>query len=96
MKQNEYVVLNADDCDSLLEIVLCCQEQLEKFFQPRDDYKEFIELSIIIIGGIPPRVIQFRFPVALHRARWMATAIYAMKIWMFKSQFHLSIQDKRV
>ena len=56
----------------------------------RDDYREFIEVSIIFIGGTPSRGIHFMRPGPIHQARWMAKAIYCIKIWIFRSQFQLS------
>lgn len=53
----------------------------------RDDYKELLELTVIFLGGIPPRGIKFRYPGAVHRARWMARAIYAIKMWLFRDQY---------
>ena len=44
--------------------------------QPRGDYKELLELSIIFLGGVPPRGIRIRVPGAYHRARWMAKAVF--------------------
>lgn len=58
---------------------------LEDF--PRADYKEFLELIIIFLGGVPPRGIKFVRPGAMHLARWMAKAIYCLKILMFRNQF---------
>ena len=46
-------------------------------FQPRDDYLELFELTIIFLGATPPRGVHFRYPGALHRAHWMVRAIYA-------------------
>lgn len=54
---------------------------------PRNDYKEFLELVIIFLGGNPPLGIKFRKPGALHYARWMAKAIYSLKIVIFRNQF---------
>ena len=54
---------------------------------PRDDYKEMLELFIVLLGGeggIPK--VKFRRPGAMHRARWMARAIYAAKITLFAVQ----------
>src|SRR5688572_18931558 len=45
------------------------------------------------LGGIPPKAIQFRYQGAFHRARWMARAIYPIKMWLFKDQF--SIQQRQ-
>ena len=60
--------------------------QLEKL-QPRDDYCELLELSIVFLGGTPPRGIRFRYPGAIHRARWMGRAIYSIKMWLFRNQY---------
>ena len=66
-----------------------------KEHQPRDDYKELLELSIIFVGGIPSSGIRFKKPGACHRARWLAKIIYSMKIWMFKQQFTLTKSEEK-
>src|SRR5688572_9893882 len=53
----------------------------------RDKYKALLELTVIFLGGIPPKGIKFRCPEAFHRARWMARAIYAIKMRLFMDQF---------
>lgn len=63
-------------------------------FQPRDDYKELLELTIVFLGGVPERGIRFRAPAGLHRARWMAKAIYSLKIYLFRDEFKLSKQEE--
>ena len=40
------------------------------------------------------REILFRIPGAVSRARWMAKAIYAFKIYLFEDQFHVSKREK--
>ena len=45
---------------------------------PREDYLELIHLAAIMVGL--PVVSSIRRPGALNRARWMAKAIYALKI----------------
>lgn len=42
----------------------------------RDDYKEFLEMCIVFLGGKSD--ISFGRPGALHKARWMAKILYAM------------------
>lgn len=59
------------------------QAQLSKKF--RDDYRELIELCIIFFGGELPN-FTWKRPGAVHNARWMAKALYALKIWMFRGQ----------
>ncbi len=61
-----------------------------KVTQPRDDYRELLELAIIFLGSVPPRGIYFAAPGAMHQAQWMAKAIYTFKVWMFRSQFKLT------
>ena len=64
-------------------------------YQPRDDYRELLDLTIIFLGGTPSKGISFRAPSGLHQARWMAKAIYALKIWMFRSQFKLTKRQEK-
>jgi len=68
------------------DIIKFCISQLEKV-QPRDDYRQLLELSIVFLGGNPPRGITFQYPGAIHRARWMARAIYSLKMWLFRNQY---------
>ncbi|KAG0725627.1 hypothetical protein GWK47_038257 [Chionoecetes opilio] len=62
-------------------------------FQPRDDYRELLELSVIVLGGMPARGIRFRWPGAHHHARWMAKLIYAVKIYLFRGQANLTARE---
>ena len=70
------------------DVLSFCQDQLLQD-HPRDDYRELLELIVIFLGGIPHgrQDVSFRKPGALHRARWMARAIYGLKMWMFLPQF---------
>ena len=61
--------------------------------QLRDDYKELLEITILFLGGTPSRGFHFMAPAGMHRARWMATAIYAIKLWMFYGQFPLTKKE---
>lgn len=60
---------------------------------PRDDYREIAELAIILLGSTPPRGIKFLSPGPIHHARWMAKAIYTMKIFIFRHQFRLTQRE---
>lgn len=64
-------------------------------YQPRDDYRELLELVIIFLGGSPSRGVHFMAPGAIHNARWMAKAIYALKIYLFREQFQLTASEAR-
>lgn len=66
--------------------------------QPRDDYREFLELTILFLGGDVPNtqsgiVRKFAPPGACSEARWMMKAIYSLKIYLFREQFNLSKQQ---
>lgn len=75
----------------------CLNELYSK--QPRDDYREFLELTILFVGGQIPNtrkkntVRKFAPPAGCSNARWMVTAIYSLKIYLFRSQFKLSAQQ---
>lgn len=66
--------------------------------QPRADYRELLLLSYIFLGGknIPAT---FRSPGAAHHARWMAKALYSLKLFLFqsqvKSQIHVTARDAK-
>lgn len=68
------------------EIRKFCTDQLSKR-QIRDDYKEFLQLILMFLGGDP---VSFRTPGPTSNARWMAKGIYSVKIFMFRSQFTLN------
>ncbi|XP_050524055.1 uncharacterized protein LOC126895832 [Daktulosphaira vitifoliae] len=68
---------------------------ISKEKQFREDYRELLELSIIFLGGIPHRSILFRVPGAFHHARWMSKAIYCLKIYIFRKQFHMTAEQER-
>ena len=70
-------------------IIKFCLKCLENE-QCRDDYREFLELTIIFLGEIPPRGLSFKYPGAFHHARWMSKVIYSLKIFLFRKQFSLT------
>ncbi|KAG0730496.1 Methyltransferase-like protein 13 [Chionoecetes opilio] len=57
---------------------------------------KYLNLSLIVLGGQPLRGIRMLRPGALHRARWMAKIIYAIKIYLFRDpeQFRLTAGEK--
>lgn len=70
------------------------QNQLN-VYQPRDDYKKLLNLTIIYLGGIPEKGTSFRMQAGLHRARWMAKSIYCLKIFLFRHQFKLTKKEEK-
>jgi hypothetical protein len=82
-----------DDATDRDDIITFCTQKLA-VTQPRDDYRELLELSIIFVGGTPARARTFMKPGALHRARWMARVIHAIKLCLFHFQFHMTSSEK--
>lgn len=68
---------------------------------PRGDYKEMIELCLLVLGLSLPnstntnKQYHFRLPGAYHRARWMAKVIYCMKIYLFRNEFNLTASETK-
>lgn len=67
----------------------------EKLQEPilRNDYRELIELCILFLGGTRD-VAKIRPPGAMHQARWMARAIYSLKMFLLRAELKLSNMDK--
>lgn len=61
---------------------------------PRADYKELLQLCYIFLGGTLVETPHFRAPGAMHNARWMARAIYCLKIFLFKDQVKLTSSEQ--
>jgi len=77
-------------CDEIIKFSK--DRLLEK--QPRDDYRELLELTVIFLGGKLSNDNSFKIPGAIHHARWMAKAIYSLKIYVFREQFHLTPKEE--
>lgn len=98
IRTQEFEDINSDEINKCKfnedrdDIILFCENQL-KNYQPRDDYLELLEIILIFLGKTPPRGIKFRAPGAMHQARWMARAIYCLKIWLFRKQFTLTSKE---
>ena len=63
---------------------------------PREDYRELLELVGIFLGGVVKRMqygsynvitSPIRKPGACHRARFMASCLYILKIYFYRAQF---------
>ena len=63
--------------------------------QSRNDYLELLNLCHVFLGGSMKTNVKFRAPGAMHHARWMAKALYCMKIYMFQDQFVLTAPEKK-
>ena len=69
------------------------EEHLIKVTWPREDYREFLMLVVVSLGGTIPN-FKFRLPGPDHHARWMSKGIYVMKIWLLSKIFKLSDAEK--
>ena len=63
---------------------------------PREDYRELIELVSLFLGGVTKRVHKevavtvdpyIRKPGGHHQARFMASCLYLLKIYLFRHEF---------
>jgi len=84
-----------DSCTAVLRAQMAnfCKLAMEES-QPREDYKELLNLCMIFLGGADPADVSFRAPGAFHQARWMAKAIYSLKLFLFQHQFSLTTKEK--
>nr|CAH7719255.1 unnamed protein product [Callosobruchus chinensis] len=82
--------LNADEIEKLADLY---RSELNGVIA-RHDYRELIELSIIFLGGDEKKQFKVRPPGAMHQARWMAKAIYSLKMALLISQINLGDTDK--
>lgn len=84
--------IEASLSDIVTEITIFCKNQL-KNKNIRHDYEEFLQLCLTFIGD-RSRSFPFRAPGAMSNARWMAKVLYSFKIYMFRSQFHLTSKEE--
>lgn len=92
VKNKSILTAVENEKDAAIEFTL---KQLKRKAQPRDDYREFLELVLIFLGHVPPRGVRLLAPGAVHHARWMAKILYAFKIYMFREQFHLTAREEK-
>ena len=80
-------------CDKALEVLDWAQYNQEKGTWPRDDYRELLELLIVWLGG-DVEGFSFKRPGADHHARWLAKAIYELKLCLLMDQFIMEEKQK--
>ena len=78
------------DVDSLLSYINDKLEPKNLKLLPRCDYKEYLELALLFLGGSIDRkkgyTYQIQRPGADHHARWMSKAIYILKLSLLQHQ----------
>ena len=70
------------------------QEHLRSGTFPRDDHREMCCLIVTYLSGHLPEKYQMRRPGAASEARFMADALYILKIALLKSQLQLSGKEE--
>lgn len=51
-------------------------------------------MVLVFVGSLDGNVVGFRTPGAIHHARWMAKAIYCLKMFIFRRQFKMSKEEE--
>lgn len=85
---DDEIVANAIPPEERTEIMNFCLKNLGKQ-QYRADYKEFLELTVIFLGGTIPDY-SLRTPGPTSHARWMAKGIYMLKMFLLREQLELN------
>ncbi|ESN98417.1 hypothetical protein HELRODRAFT_176885 [Helobdella robusta] len=76
---------------------LTCFLSADSSYIPREDYKELVELCLLVLG-YPMQTdgkYHFRVPGAYHMARWMAKVIYCLKMYLFCNEFKLTATETK-
>jgi hypothetical protein len=73
-------------------LLMLGKNQLRQF-QPQDDYKKLLKLTILFLGEKPQNGIFFKVPGSVNHARWMAKALYTLKIFLFRNEFKLTLNE---
>ncbi|KAG0713566.1 hypothetical protein GWK47_015936 [Chionoecetes opilio] len=71
-------------------------QQAMKEQQVRADYAEFLNLSLLFLGGGGDQRAKFRPPGPTHHARWMGKGLYVLKIFLFPGASSVSLPRNRV
>ena len=76
-----------------LDVRSWAEEMLANRTFPRDDYKEFMELVVVSLGGKVDG-FTFKLPGPDHHARWMSKVIYNLKIKLLSNIFVMTDEEK--
>ena len=87
-KEKMWLSSNSECVDQFL-----CDQLTTK--QPRDDYSEFLQLSLVALGEEHSihGGVRFSPPGAYHHARWMAKGLHCLKILCFREQFRMNAHE---
>lgn len=68
-----------------------CKAQLNEN-QPRRDYEEFLQLILLFLGEDLGK-FSVRSPGPISHARWMAKAIYSLKMFLYRKHFKMTARE---
>lgn len=76
---------------------LTCFLSADSSYIPREDYKELVELCLLVLGCPMQTDVKYRFrvPGAYHMARWMAKVIYCLKMYLFRKELKLTASETK-
>ena len=60
----------------------------------RDDYRELVELGMLLLGELPPGGMTWKKPGATHKARFCNFGIYICKTFAFSDQLDIGEEEK--
>ena len=75
---------------------------MQKGTWPREDCRELLELVVVFLGDVVKRFpennvvnvdVCIRKPGAVHRARFMASCLYLIKISLYQKQFDVALKN---
>ena len=87
----EFFAANSTACQLKDDMLSFLKECLLSKSYPREDYEELLRLCFVFLGGKDSKPL--RRPGALHQARWMAKALYCLKLQMLNSQLELTARE---
>ena len=62
----------------------------------REDYREFLELTLVYLSGeLPARIFFLQHPRAMHHARFMSKAIYLLKMELITERITVTAEKRR-
>ena len=77
-----------------MDVLSWAKEELRKGTFPRADYREFLELVIVSLGGKMEN-FTFKLPGPDHHARWMSKCIYFLKMQLLSKVFKMTEEEEK-
>ena len=75
--------------------LMFCKKCLTENIFPQEDYKELCQLTVLWLGGVVDN-FQFQWPGPVHHARFMAKAIYYLKMQLTSRHVAIFTESEKV